>query len=140
MSQQVKKNHENILPVGEIIDNVLRHKGIDINELAMKSGIIPNSLKVAIARGVLSDDNITKIHHAWAVRKEYLKGRGGSIDDENITPVVKSERATDADSLIKTLEAVTMSLSKQNEGLIEVIKNLTSSNHGKVAVSNDGKQ
>lgn len=55
------------------IDKILEIKGIELTDFAMKCGIIPNSLKVAIKRNALSSDIVTKIHDTYGVRKEFLK-------------------------------------------------------------------
>lgn len=76
MSQNVKTNHEIIMTPQEIIDKILTINSLklkDQNDLAMKSGILPNTLTIAIKRETLSDDIVTKIHDRLGVRKAFLR-------------------------------------------------------------------
>jgi hypothetical protein len=45
----------------------------DLNDLATKSGILPNTLSQAIRRGKLGKGNVTKIHDKLGVNPEYLR-------------------------------------------------------------------
>lgn len=82
------------LTAREIIDNILTVKGLDQNELAMQSGIIPNTLVKAISRNRLTDEIVMKIHDSFGVRKEFLKTGEGEIFDENPTPAINLSDST----------------------------------------------
>jgi transcriptional regulator with XRE-family HTH domain len=60
----------------EIIDKILSVSElglIDDNDLATKSGILPNTLAQAIRRNTLGKENVMKIHDALGVGIDFLK-------------------------------------------------------------------
>lgn len=79
------------MTVKEKIDKILSISALklkDKNDLAIKSGVLPNTLTVAINRNTLSDDIIMKIHDKLKVRREFLKeGREPVLIEENGTLV-----------------------------------------------------
>jgi hypothetical protein len=75
----------------DIINKILEDKGLDFNKFAMACDIIPNTLQVAINRGVLTDDLVTKIHDKFNVRKKYLESGEGKIFEKKSTSVRKDD-------------------------------------------------
>lgn len=78
----------------EIIDNILKEKDLQFNEFAMQCGIIPNTLLASLNRDAISDENITKIHDKFGIRKQYLKtGKGEMMGGD--TPIKKHAKLSD---------------------------------------------
>lgn len=80
------------MDAGEIISKVLSIKSLklkDQNDLAIKCGILPNTLTVAINRDKLSSDVVQKIHDKLHVSKEFLREGKGPIMDDDPTAVTE---------------------------------------------------
>jgi hypothetical protein len=74
------------MTVRDIIDKLLKVTELDINDLAIKCGIIPNTLTVAIRRGALGKEIVTKLHDNLGVKREFLINGIEPIFEENTTP------------------------------------------------------
>lgn len=79
----------------DIIDKVLEFKELGFNEFCIECGILPNTLRASLARDVISDENITKIHDKFGIRKQYLKTGKGEISEQSNLPVKKHEKLSD---------------------------------------------
>lgn len=93
MSGQVKKTSGNILTARQIIDKILEIKQLEQNDLALSSGIIPNSLSKAIARNKLGGEIVMKISVKHGITKAFLKEGKEPILDPNHTSGIKNEQA-----------------------------------------------
>lgn len=70
----------------EIIDKILSVSSLglrDQNDLAIKCGINPNTLTVAVKRDTLSSSIVQKIHDKFGVSRKFLKEGTGPVLDES---------------------------------------------------------
>lgn len=66
---------------------------IDQNDLAVKAGILPNTLAQAITRGSLGPVNVGKLHDTFGINPAYLKFGTEPIISKKVTSVSKPEQA-----------------------------------------------
>lgn len=90
------------------IDKILEVTELEINDFAIKCGIIPNSLKAAIKRDALTDAIVTKIHNKIGVRKGFFKDGKEPVIEKNLTLVQEgsdnTQKPLGAQEMLKVLQ------------------------------------
>lgn len=98
---------------------------VDLNDLAVRCGILPNTLTQAIRRGSLGPENVRKFHDKLGVNPEYLKSGKLPILVKKVPLPQKSEQADILDhplvksyvSELNTLRKYVDILERENERL-----------------------
>jgi plasmid maintenance system antidote protein VapI len=101
----------------EKVDKILEITELELNDFAMKCGIIPNSLKAAIKRDAITDDIITKIHDRFGVRKGFFKDGKEPIIDINHASVQNEPAVAEIPTGVN--------LDEQSRRLLQIAKKTT---------------